>query len=225
MPASLRDIVILISLAAMVVVGWYYGYRFLKLKNDILGVEWMIIGFSATCFFVNRLGLSESSVEITWFLDLFSRLIGIPILGTIGVMKVTHGRDFTRRQEIWMFAIGLLVSAAFKVSSALQAMLPVLYLVLGVAFLALVAYMAYQAFKRGLRMHGWLMVVAVLLNLGVALLQDFAKLPDENTAIFFNQLVIEGFVWAFGLAAMFYTYEAMQNTPMPKPVQHRMQRA
>lgn len=222
---SLRDGVILGGMFTLAFVGWYYGWRFFQLKNEILGFEWFIIGFSATNFALYTIGVSKFSGEITYFLDLFSRLIGIPIIGTLGVLKVTHGRSFTRSQEFWMFAIGLLVSAAFVASGTLQAALPVLYLALGIAFLALCIFMAQQAFKRGLQWHGWVMTASVAATFGVSLLQDFVKLPDEDTAVFMNQLVIEHFVWAFACAAMFHVYRALHDARLgrvPYPGDHHV---
>lgn len=207
--STLREVLILTGMATLASVGWYYGYRFLQLKNDILGVEWLFIGLSASCFFINRLGWSESAGHVTHFLDLFSRLVGIPIIGTLGVLQITHGWHFSRRQEVALFVIGLAASAAFLVSNTLQQALPVLFLVLGLAFLALCGFMAQQAFRRGLRWEGWLMVVSVLMNVGVALLQDFVKFEDDATAVLMNQLLIEHVVWSYGCAVMFYCYRAM----------------
>lgn len=206
-----RDLAIISGMCLLAFVGWYYGWRFLKLKNDILGFEWLIIGFSATNFALYTIGAFKFGIEITMFLDMFSRLIGIPILGTLGVLQITHDRHFTQWQEFWLFAVGLGTTAAFKLFTPLQAALPVLYLVLGLAFMGLCVFMGQQAFKRGLRLHGWLMVVSVLMNFGVSLLQDFVKLPDEDTAILLNQIVIEHFVWSFGCAAMFYVYQALHH--------------
>lgn len=208
---SLREPIILGCMLTLAAIGWVYGYKFFQLKNDILGFEWWLIGLSASCFFLYRLGVSQVAGQVTYFLDLFSRLIGVPVIGALGVLKVTHGLHFTRTQEVCMFAVGMLVSAAFVAFEPLKASLPVLYLVFGIAFFVLCGFMAAQAFQRGLRLHGWLMTLSVLLSFGVSLLQDFVKFEDEETAVLMNQLVIEHVVWSFACVAMFYCYRALHH--------------
>lgn len=56
---SSRDMMIYTAVSSLVWVGFYYGYRFLKLKNDMLGYEWFFLAVSATNVILDKAGVFE----------------------------------------------------------------------------------------------------------------------------------------------------------------------
>lgn len=206
---SSRDLMIYVAVFSLVWVGFYYGYRFLKLKNDLLGYEWFVLAISAGNVMLDKAGIFDFSVHVWHFLDTFSKLFGITVIGTIGIMKVTHGLQLSKAKEISIFIFSLVLSYAFETLDAWRALLPVASILAAVVFLLFCAYLAQQAFKYLLRLHGWAMIFIIVLNVFVAAIQDYVRLPDEETAIFFNKWVMETLTWSLSFAEIFYVYRAL----------------
>lgn len=216
--------VVLAVVACLATVGYVYGYRFNQLKNHMLGYEWYLIGLSATCVFIDKAGVSETAGHIWHFLDAFSRLLGVTLIGGLGIMKVTHDLELSIKSEVLIFISSLGVSYLFLHWAVLQPFLPFAYLVTGALFMVLLAYVAWAAFRARLYFHGWAMVAVIGFNFFVALLQDFIKLPTEETSIIFNQVVIEHVVWSSSFAELFYVYYALWRAKTGQGTEVRVMR-
>ena len=203
---SSRDMMIYAAVSSLVWVGFYYGYRFLKLKNDMLGYEWFFLAVSAANVILDKAGVFGFSAHVWHYLDTFSKLFGVTLIGAIGLMKVTHNFELSKGKEVLVFVVALVLSYGFETLDFMRAALPVASLLAAVLFLIFCSYIVQQAFKYQLILHGWLMIVLIVLNLFVAALQDFMVLPNEETAIFFNKWVIETLAWSLIFTEIFYVY-------------------
>lgn len=206
---SIKDLALVIMILTLTCVGTYYSYRFWKIRNDILAIEWFIIGFSALCFFLYAIGISENSIKITMFFDVFSRMIGMPIIAVLGLMKATHNLKFSLRGEVVMFSAAFIVSYLLIVVEALQPILPILFFSVGILFTIYLILFAKQLFSYRITGHGYAMIAMIVMNFFVMLLQDYMHLSHDDTAVFFNKLFIEHVVWSFSFAEMFYAYSAL----------------
>lgn len=212
-----RDLVIHAAMCTLSGVGFWYGWRFLQHRNQLLGYEWFVLGGNSLNGLLFTTGLVPWLGTAWHFFDVFSKIAGVTVIGALGLMRVTHGLHLSGRAELAIFAAGLLAAWAFMVLDALQPALPWVAFGMGLGFLGLLLYIGRVALARGLRGHAWTMVLVVVLNLGVGVLQDFAELPGDATALFFNRLVLEHLVWALSFGALFHVYVALERTAPARP--------
>jgi hypothetical protein len=199
------------AVSSLVWVGFYYGYRFLRMKNNMLGYEWFFLALSASNIILDKAGVFEVSVHIWHYLDTFSKLFGIPVIGAIGLMKVTHNFELSKVNQVLVFAVALGLSYGFETWDAMSPILPGASILAAVFFLLFCGYIAQQAFKYKLNKHGWLMILLIAINICVAAIQDFIPLPNEDTAIFFNKFVIETLAWSLLFGEIFYVYQDLAH--------------
>lgn len=214
---TLRDLIIHASMCALSGVGFWYGWRFLQHRNQLLAFEWFVLGGNS----LN--GLRFTTGLVPWlgtpwhFFDVFSKIAGVTVIGALGLVRVTHGLHLSGRAEAAIFAVGLLAAWAFMVLDTLQPALPWVAFGMGLGFLGLLLFIARMAFTRGLRGHAWTVALVVVLNLDVGVLQGFAELPGDATALFFNRLVLEHLVWALSFGALYHVYAALERTAPSRP--------
>lgn len=214
---TLRDLIIHASMCTLSGVGFWYGWRFLQHRNQLLGYEWFVLGGNSLNGLLFTAGLVPWLGTAWQFFDVFSKIAGVTVIGALGLMRVTHGLHLSGRTEAAIFAVGLLAAWAFLMLDALQPALPWVAFGMGLGFLGLLLFIARVAFARGLRGHAWTMALVVVLNLGVGVLQDFAELPGDATALFFNRLVLEHLVWALSFGALYHVYAALERTAPDRP--------
>lgn len=96
----------------MIIAGFTYGFKFIRnYQNYLLGLEWIIVASSGTNFLVYGLvGANESSpmFHAAFFLDAFSRSIGITVILVLGLMKVTHGYKPSVAVDIGVFGLAII---------------------------------------------------------------------------------------------------------------------
>ena len=78
-----RDLVSVIATLSLIFTGIYFGIRFLKLKNQLLGWEWIVLGFSASNILLGILLQNASFTAVGFFCDAFSRGVGFPVIATL----------------------------------------------------------------------------------------------------------------------------------------------
>jgi hypothetical protein len=99
----MKDMVFLAADVWLIYVGLHFGWRFIReYGNYLLGLEWLLVGVSATNFFVwAMLGGHKSSpqYDLAGILDAFSRSFGFTLILVLGMMAVTHRYKPTRRRR------------------------------------------------------------------------------------------------------------------------------
>jgi hypothetical protein len=97
----------------LIVSGLCYGAAFIRRKNYLLGVEFLIVGVSATNFATFMATGWMANYNIAMFLDAFSRGVGIPIIAALGLMAVTHNYKPSVTSDVILFLAGFAAAAIY----------------------------------------------------------------------------------------------------------------
>lgn len=202
--------IVIVSLM-LVFTGVWFGTKFLKARNPLLGYEWYILAFSASNAAIYFATGRELHITIALFCDAFSRTIGIPVIGTLGLMQITHRLTLSNTSKISLFILGAIVAAAIMTSPRLLAMLPYGALIVGMAFFWIMAVMALRLFRIGEVLHGVLMVLFVLLFFLVGISEGIAELPNPHKLTVLDFWFFANVIWALGFAEIYFAYRAIER--------------
>lgn len=190
--------------------GFFYGTRFCKKHNYLIGIEWYLLAISSANFMVYELTHSPICWAGVMFLDTFSRAFGLPITTVAGLMVLTHRFKPTLRADAALFLIPAAATLVL-LTDAMATMLPYFLLAMWTLFTLYLFYFAFQLLKFGERRHAlWMMVVA-LLNQAIATMYDFYKIPGDETNIILNFYTIALLVWAYLTVQTYYSYCALER--------------
>ena len=208
---ALRDVLIIMSMWTLIFCGLYCGYRLLKIENHLLGYEWLILGFSASNFFLWYIGVSEFSLNIAMFCDAFSRCAGIPIIATLGLMRVTHDLRLSPWQETAVFAASIALAVMFVSMDWWQASLPYIYLSIGTIFTLFLVYFATQLYRAGNVGHALGVLAADAGLLTMALLEGIIPIPGDETNLLLNFFFLSHLTWALCFGELYFAYRALDR--------------
>lgn len=230
-----KTIFFLVADVLLIAAGTIYGWKFLKKRNSLLGLECLIVAISATNLLFSALLISVpgfESISLTLygnalFLDAFSRASGFPLIAMAGLMALTHAYHPSRSAEIIWFAssfaaAGILIAVApenrhilgtFADSTlvhAIEAIKPWFYLVMWSLCSCFLAYFAWRLFQVGERLHGWSILAAMVAAQTIATIYDFFKIPgdDADHTLFYIAALS---TWAFLTVALYYAYCALER--------------
>jgi hypothetical protein len=208
---SARDVVMIISDLSLVFVGYYFGARFLRLGNRLLGWEWVVLAFSASNLLLGILLQNASFEAVAFYCDAFSRGVGFPVIATLGFVELFRGRKFSWQFDAAAFAGGAVFAWAARTVWAESQTLQQFYMVASQVFNVCMLYFAARLFAVRLVGHGIAIIAGLIALFGVSLLEGgFIAFPGEETNILFNWLTIALFVWALVFAQYFYAYRAYE---------------
>lgn len=204
-----RSIVLMLASILLSYVMFKYGFKFLSKRNYLLGIEWLIVGVSGANFAFYWITLSEASYALMIYLDAFSRLFGIPVIGALGMMAISHHYKPSVRADVLVFVASMIGTAILLYSGFFDASLPYIYLVMWYGFAAYLCYFAVRLFAAGETM------VAALLSIGIVVASmlhtayDFYTIPGDETNVFLNFWFIALVVWSYIFAVIYYAYDAL----------------
>lgn len=205
----LRDILIASGMLALVATGIGLGYRFWRQDNMLLGAEWMILGFSAFNFALWALFGFPLSYEISMVCDAFSRSIGIPVIATLGLAKLTHGFDMSKAAK-WLLLIGGFPLAYGLLAYApIQPILPHALLACGLIWSIFLVYFAIRLARVGERGHAFGVTLVNVAIMTTALFEGIIAIPGEETNLILNFFFLAGWIWAIGYAEIYFAYQAL----------------
>ena len=193
-------------------VMFFYGYRFLKKRNYLLGYEWLIIGFSGANFAFYWISLSQTSYSLMIYLDAFSRLFGIPVIGALGMMAVSHHYKPSVSVDAWVFVGSLIGTAILLYSGFFETSLPYIYLVMWYGFAAYLCYFAARLFSNGATGVAIHLSLAIVVSTILHTAYDFYTIPGDETNLFLNFWFIALVVWSYLFAVIYYAYDALEQT-------------
>ena len=188
-----------------------YGFKFLSKRNYLLGIEWLIVGVSGANFALYWMTSSQTSYALMIDLDAFSRLFGIPVIGALGMMAISHHYKPSMKTDMLVFIASLLGTAILLYSGFFDATLPYIYLLMWYGFAAYLCYFAARLFSAGETR------VAVGLSIGIAVATvlhtayDFYTIPGDETNVFLNFWFIALVVWSYIFAVIYYAYDALDR--------------
>jgi hypothetical protein len=202
----------LLSALSLAIVGIYYGTRFIRIKNYLLGWEWIILGFSASSMLLAVATQRTFFEEVSLYCDAFSRGVGIPLIATLGFIELFSGRKLPKTIGIILFAGGAAFAWAARTVWAHTPGLEITYLVVGQVFNLVMLYFAYRLFAARITGHGVAILIAMVALIAISLLEGgFIAFPGEATNVLFNWLTLAMFIWSLSFAECFYAYRALER--------------
>lgn len=217
----MREFWTLFASAALVFVGVYYGRKFIKVRNYLLGYEWYILALSSTSGAVFAFGHVQAAGTLWHYLDLFSKFLGIPLIAGLGLLKVTHGYEPSKLVDVAVFLGSIVVTVVlFNHPEWAEPTLWAIWAASAV-YTVILLMLTYQCFKHGLKREGWLLVIVIAVNLYVAGFEDFLALaPGDHMPVHLFGFVTAYLTWSvsFGLTYLFYVSLARaKGLPLPEP--------
>lgn len=206
---DLKIILLLLADLLLLSSSLVYGVKFLRKKNYLLGLEWLVVTVSTTHLLIYLLAEAQWAYDISFFLDAFSRGFGIPVIAVAGLMVLTHGYRPSGRTDV-LFFIGAFAGTVVLVSADVVAKpLPYFYLLMWTLFSLYLAYFAWRLQRAGETGHAIGIAIALLSGQAIASIYDFYRIPGDEDQIVF--LILALTVWAYSLAEMYYAYGALER--------------
>ena len=194
---------------ALIATSFIFGMKLLRKRNYLLGFEWLVVTFSASNLLINAFTEKVVFLNISLFCDAFSRSFGVPVIGILGAMVVTHNYRPTIFIDVALFSVGLIVAAVVWAADFMEPIRPYLYLVLWSAFSVYLTYFARRLFHAGERLHGVSVCLAMLYSQIIASIYDFYHIPgDDDHVIFYTFALL---AWSILSISMYYAYCAMER--------------
>jgi len=206
-----RTALLMLGCLSLTITGWVFGFKFLKLGNQILGFEYLIVGSSGLNFLFYNATLYQPSYDLMIYLDAFSRAFGFPVLGTLGLMAVTHQYRASTRSKVVLFVITLGVTAVMLSLDFMESILPYLYLVVIYPFFLYLFYVVKRLFDVGRAGTGIFLLKSTFASLLIATIYDFYKIPGEEANVVFNFFFLALISWSVSFVAMYYAYVALDE--------------
>lgn len=233
MKEDIYALTFLVADLVMIVCGYWAGWRFLKHhRNYLLGIEWFIVATSGTNFLIWALRFSDDpeggnasgQYAFAFFLDAFSRSIGITLLLVVGLMAVTHRYKASLAVEIGIFALAI-GSGLFLAQPKYRAHVDdngefvlhqgpaTFYLVVNLLTLAFLLYFVKRLWDIGATKVAVATLAVSLAATAVALTYDFFPLPDsvdplEDRALFYTFALT---VWGLQMLIYLFAYRALDD--------------
>lgn len=208
----MRDVLFAAADIWMIAAGLICGVKFIRGQhNYLIGLEWIIMGVSGTNFLiyaVTEAGPASPMHHIAFFLDAFSRSIGFTLILVLGLLALTHGYKPTIRVEVGAFALAAILGFVLS-EFATQIGTPgkVFLLITALATSGFLCYFAWRLREIGERAHAWWVIGATALNVVVASIYDFWRIPgdDANHTLFY---ILALFTWGLAMLVIYRAYVA-----------------
>lgn len=207
---ELIEVFALVSCVLLMACGLYYGAAFIKRKNYLLGVEFLIVGISATNFTIFMATGWMANYNVAMFLDAFSRGVGIPIIAALGLMAVTHNYKPSPASDLLLFLAGFVAAAIYFTSSSFKPLLPYFYVLMWSAYTLYLAYFVLLLIRAREILHAFATAMSGVMGLTIALRYDFFPIPGDDTKIIFMTCAF--LVWSYSMVQSFYAYFALQRS-------------
>ncbi|PWN02949.1 transporter [Nocardioides silvaticus] len=223
----------LIGDVVMIAGGYWAGWKFIKqYRNYLLGIEWFIIATSGVNFLIWALRFpedkeaGEASVQydVAFFLDAFSRSVGITLLLVVGFLAVTHRHKSSKAVDVAIFAVGIgaglyLGQPKFQdhVDDSghhiLYAGPATIYLVVNLLTLVFLVYLTKRLWDIGATKVAIATLLVSLAGTGIALTYDFFPFPAsvdplQDRALFYALALT---VWGLQLFTYLFAYRALHD--------------
>lgn len=206
---DLKVIILCLATVLLLSTSLTYGLKFLRKRNYLLGMEWLVVTLSTSNLLVYLLSQAQLPYSISFFCDAFSRAFGIPVIGIAGLMAVTHRYEPSKLVDIVFFG-GSIAGTAVLVSADFMAKpLPYFYVLMWTAFSIYLAYFAYRLMRAGENRHALGVLVALVSGQAIASIYDFYKIPGDDEQMVFFTLALT--TWSYMLVELYYAYGALER--------------
>lgn len=211
----MKELLFLLADLWMIVVGFRYGWRFIRrYHNYLLGLECMIVATSGTNFLVwSLISGDEGHVlyDVAYFFDAFSRSVGITLILVLGLLCVTHRYKPSLPVEIGAFLLAIgagLYLQQFR-AHELHVGPATYYLAVNLLTTAFLAYFAWRLWKIGAAGLSAATGLVTAAATAIALTYDFFPFPDDEHRTTFYVLALT--TWGFQMFVYYRAYVALQD--------------
>ena len=208
---DLRSLVLVLSSALLARSSFVYGWKFVKKRNYLLGIELWVVGTSASNAVVFFATESPVSWAIAHFFDVFSRGFGLPLISMAGMMVITHGFKPSIRQDILAFVASAAATFVLIGVHSLEGILPYYLVAMWCLLSIYLAYFIKRLLAVGAGFNAMLVGIALVTSLAIAGIYDFYKIPGEETNVVFNFFTLALCSWAYFAPAIYYGYCALER--------------
>ena len=208
---DLRSLVLMLSSALLAMSSFFYGWKFVRKRNYLLGLEMWIVGTSATNAIVFFATGNPVSYEVAHFFDAFSRGFGIPVIAVAGLMAITHGYKPSIRQDVAVFVASFALTFVLVGADFIAGVLPYFYLAMWIWLSIYLAYFVKRLLKVGATLEALGVGVSLVTSLAIAGIYDFYKIPGEETNVVFNFFTLALCTWAWFMPVIYYGYRALER--------------
>lgn len=231
MKEDIYGLTFLVADLFMIVCGYWAGWRFIKHhRNYLLGIEWFIVATSGTNFLIWALRFADDpeggevsgQYAFAFFLDAFSRSIGITLLLVVGLMAVTHRYKASLAVEVGIFALAIgcglfLAQPTYRAHMdddgefLLHPGPATFYIVVNLLTLAFLLYFVKRLWQIGATRVALATLAVSLAATVIALTYDFFPLPAsvdplEDRALFYTFALT---VWGLQMLTYLFAYRAL----------------
>ncbi|WP_047286505.1 hypothetical protein [Pseudomonas protegens] len=203
-----RDLFALVSCVVLVLCGLCYGVAFIRRNNYLLGLEYLIVGISATNFTTFIATGWQANYNVAIFLDAFSRGVGVPVIGTLGLMAVTHNYKFSLSKDVVIFVAGFAATAGYFLSGNMKELLPYFYVIMWSLYTLYLCYFTWRLARAGESFHALATMLGGAAGLAVALRYDFFPIPGDETKLIFMTFAF--LTWSYSIVQLYYAYHALK---------------
>jgi hypothetical protein len=230
---QIYSLTFLIGDVIMIAGGYWAGWKFIKqYRNYLLGIEWLIVATSGLNFLVWALrfpddakaGEASFQYSAAFFLDAFSRSVGITLLLVVGFLAVTHRYKSSLAVDVGIFALGIgaglyLGQSKFQdhVDDSGHHILytgpATIYLVGNLLTLIFLLYLTKRLWDIGTTRVAVATLLVSLAGTGIALGYDFFPFPNsvdplDERPLFYSLALT---VWGLQLITYLFAYRALHN--------------
>ncbi|WP_103347786.1 transporter [Amycolatopsis sp. CA-128772] len=208
----MRDILFAAADIWMIAVGLICGVKVIRGQhNYLIGLEWIIMGVSGSNFLVygvTKAGPDSLTHHIAFFLDAFSRSIGFTLILVLGLLVVTHRYKPTLRVEVGAFSLAAVLGFVLsEFADEIGTPGKVFFLITALATSGFLSYFAWRLREIGERAHAVWLLGATALNVVVASIYDFWRIPGDD-ADHTRFYILALFTWGLAMLVIYRAYAA-----------------
>ncbi|NHV28641.1 hypothetical protein [Burkholderia sp. D-99] len=205
-----RSLVLCFASGLLATTTAIYGWKFLKKRNFLLGIEWFIVTVSSTNALIYFATHFEISGLISHVLDAFSRGFGMPLVAVAGLMAVTRGYRPSGRQDVVLFGISI-VGTIVLVSGLIAKVQPYFYVATWAWLTIYLAGFVRKLLAAEERFHAMTTTVAAAASMAIACIYDFYPIPGDEHNVVLNFFVLALVTWSYMTVVLYYAYCALER--------------
>ena len=211
----MKEILFLLADLWMIFAGFFCGWKFIRrYDNYLLGLEWIVVAASGVNFLVwSLLGSAEDSFQypLAYFLDAFSRSVGITLILVLGLMRVTHRYKPSVVVDVAVFAVATAAGLYLQqFRHGFYAGPATFYLVVNILTTVFLAYFTWRLWRIAAR--GTAIGTALVSAAGTAIAVTYDFFPiagDDSLRTTFYTLALA--TWGSQLFVYYIAYRALHD--------------
>lgn len=194
---------------SLITTSLIYGVKLLKKRNYLLGIEWLVVTFSASNIMLNALTGENVFYRIALFCDAFSRAAGIPIIAIAGMMAVTHRYKPTALADVLYVVGALMLTVIVWGAEFMVEIKPYFYLVMWSLFSVYLAHVVKKLLSIKEKSQAVSVTMALISGQIIASTYDFYHINgDEDHMIFYIFALL---TWSYQSVSVYYAYCALER--------------